>query len=86
MAGAIPPEVRATWPKPNYSNPESRRGALLGVEIVLLFITVLVMALRMYTRKVIRKSVGLDDWLMTLATVTLALSSSMAFDVRWTVD
>ena len=64
-----PPEVMETWPKPNYENPESRQGLLFGFEIPLIIITSIAMALRMYTRAFLTRSIGADDWLMLGATI-----------------
>ncbi|EPS36689.1 hypothetical protein H072_9747 [Dactylellina haptotyla CBS 200.50] len=64
-----PPEVLASWPKPNYINPENQTAQLMAVEITLCSFTTIVMALRLYSRGVLTKSIGTDDWLMTGALI-----------------
>ncbi|KAK6517610.1 hypothetical protein TWF281_004259 [Arthrobotrys megalospora] len=60
-----PPEVLASWPAPNYVNPENQTMQLMAIEITLCSITTIVMGLRLYSRGVLTKSIGSDDWLMT---------------------
>lgn len=62
--------VLATWPKPNYVNPENQTAVLLGTEISLIVLTTIVVALRVYTRAALTRSIGSDDWLMVAATVS----------------
>lgn len=70
-----PPEVMATWPKPNYVNPETRGSTLIVVEILTLFLAVTCVALRLYVRIVMMRKTDWDDWLMVGASVS-ALPSS----------
>lgn len=64
-----PPEVIASWPPPNYTDPETRGIALLAIEMTILPIALLVLALRLYVRVVLLQKPGWDDWLMLLAAV-----------------
>lgn len=69
-----PPEVLATWPKPNYINPDTRGPALMIVELITLPLALLCLGLRLYVRiKIIRKT-GWDDWLMVAAAVSTVTS------------
>ncbi|KAI4595252.1 hypothetical protein KJ359_006926 [Pestalotiopsis sp. 9143b] len=62
-----PPEVIASWPKPNYKDPESRGPALLIVELTALPLAIICVALRLYVRIHVIKRSGWDDWLMVAA-------------------
>lgn len=66
----IPPlEVLAQWPTPNYENPETRGPAGDIVGIVFGALALLVVSIRLYTRKYISNGLGLDDALIVLAFV-----------------
>jgi hypothetical protein len=75
-----PPEVRATWPKPNYVDPETRGPALIIVELTILPLALLTLALRLYARVVLLKNGGWDDWLMVGAAVSFLLSLTTSKD------
>ncbi|KAJ4398216.1 hypothetical protein N0V85_006342 [Neurospora sp. IMI 360204] len=64
-----PPEVRAQWPKPNYDNPERRGPGLVIVELVMLPLSVMFVALRLYVRARLLRKTGWDDWFMIMATI-----------------
>lgn len=64
-----PPEVMATWPTPNYDDPETRGPALLIVELTIMPIAVLSLLARLYVRFFKVQKSGLDDWLMVAAMV-----------------
>ena len=64
-----PPDVLASWPTPNYINPETRGLALIVVEILALCISTIFLGLRMYVRVGIMRSVDWDDWLMVAGAV-----------------
>jgi len=70
-----PPEVIATWPKPNYVNPETRGPALIVVEILTLFLAVTCVALRLYVRIAMMRKTDWDDWIMVGASVSTFPSS-----------
>ncbi|KAI6843738.1 hypothetical protein KC340_g880 [Hortaea werneckii] len=66
----IPPlEVLSTWPTPNYGNPETRGQASLIVNIIFLFLVLVAVALRVYSRTLVRRWFGLDDIMIGLATI-----------------
>lgn len=65
-----PPEVLATWPKPNYVNPQTRGPALMIVELITLPIALLCLGLRLYVRIGIMRQTDWDDWLMVVAAVS----------------
>lgn len=74
MARDPPPEMIASWPPPNFSNPQSKGPTLLIVELLLITIVCVVVLLRIYSRVYLRKTFGLDDWFILPATVgTLSL-------------
>ncbi|KAH8731068.1 hypothetical protein GQ44DRAFT_699292 [Phaeosphaeriaceae sp. PMI808] len=64
-----PPEIRKTWPKPNYVNPVTRGSTLMAVELTLLPIAMVVVFLRMWVRVGWLKKAWYDDYLMLLAMV-----------------
>jgi len=65
----IAPSVIAKWPPPNYIDPQ-RRIWVVPLGIVLLCITTLVMAVRLYARITrMAGGFGLDDTLMIFAWV-----------------
>ncbi|KAI0115758.1 hypothetical protein GGR51DRAFT_361794 [Nemania sp. FL0031] len=69
----IPPiEVVASWPKPNYLDPESRSttGQIIGS--ILLVLVTIILAIRLYSRKRLTNGFGLDDTFICLAYVPAA--------------
>ncbi|PGG98810.1 hypothetical protein GX51_06606 [Blastomyces parvus] len=71
----VPPEIRATWPAPNYENPETRGPGLIITVLLFHIIGTLMVALRCYTRTRITFSFGVDDvWIL----VTMIPSSGLA--------
>jgi hypothetical protein len=66
---AIPLEVLASWPAPNYVDPVTRPSALYLVPIIGLALSTTFALLRFYSRAVIIKHFGVDDVLMILAVV-----------------
>lgn len=66
---AVPPEVLATWPKPNYIDPETRGPSLVIVECIALSAALICLALRLYVRIFLVRNTGLDDLIMVVAMV-----------------
>ncbi|KAJ4408722.1 hypothetical protein N0V91_002977 [Didymella pomorum] len=66
---SAPPEVIATWPKPNYIDPVTRGSALMVVELTLLPIAMIIVFMRLYVRIVWLKKSWWDDYLMVAAMV-----------------
>ncbi|KAI4708374.1 hypothetical protein J4E89_006998 [Alternaria sp. Ai002NY15] len=64
-----PPEVLATWPKPNYVDPVTRGSGLMIVELTLLPIAMIVVFLRLWVRIAWLKKSWYDDYLMIVAMV-----------------
>ena len=64
-----PPDVVASWPRPNYVNPEYQGPQLAIVGILLLVLSTSVLCLRLWVRMRMKKTAGWDDWLMVLAMV-----------------
>ncbi|KAM0334020.1 hypothetical protein ACHAQA_001040 [Verticillium albo-atrum] len=67
-----PLDIIASWPAPNYANPETRGPAAAIVAITLLIVVTFLVAIRVYTRKVITKGFGWDDILILFAYVSTA--------------
>ncbi|KAF3297858.1 hypothetical protein TWF132_004007 [Orbilia oligospora] len=79
-----PPEVLASWPAPNYVNPENQTAQLMAIEITLCSVTTIVMMLRLYSRGVLTKSIGSDDWLMTGALFfAIGLTTANCLAPQW---
>ena len=70
-----PPAVMATWPAPNYVNPQNHGAGLLIVDIVLMAVVLVVVGIRYYTRLRITKTFGPDDFLIGVALVDILLLS-----------
>lgn len=64
-----PLSVIASWPPPNYVNPETRGPAVIIVLAIFLAIVTLLIAIRIYTRIFVSRGFGLDDVLIILAYV-----------------
>ncbi|KAJ8117092.1 hypothetical protein ONZ43_g4292 [Nemania bipapillata] len=66
----IPPiGVIASWPKPNYIDPESRAAAGQSIGSIFLVLVTIVLAIRVYSRKQLTNGFGLDDTFICLAYV-----------------
>ena len=65
----------ATWPAPNYVNPQTRGPQLWIVSSIFLSIATLCVAFRLYTRIHVRSWFGPDDGLVLIAYVSLSYSS-----------
>ncbi|PGH31228.1 hypothetical protein GX50_06013 [[Emmonsia] crescens] len=84
----IPPEIRATWPTPNYDNPETRGPGLIITVLLFHIIGSTMVALRCYTRTRITFSFGIDDiWILLtiipstgLATCVLTANINYGWD------
>ncbi|OCL09635.1 hypothetical protein AOQ84DRAFT_397291 [Glonium stellatum] len=64
-----PPEVIASWPVPDYTNPISRGPTLLIVELTILPVALICVALRLYVRYFMVRKTWWDDWLMVVAAI-----------------
>ncbi|KAK4040686.1 hypothetical protein C8A01DRAFT_46055 [Parachaetomium inaequale] len=62
-----PPEVLASWPAPNYTNPQTRGRALIIVELITLPIALICLGLRLYARIHVMGRSEWDDWMMVVA-------------------
>jgi hypothetical protein len=65
----VPLEVLLSFPLSNYTNPQTRGPALVIINAILLFFVTLVVVLRIYTRTIIKRSVGYDDYSMVIGYV-----------------
>jgi hypothetical protein len=66
----LPPlDVIATWPKPNYDNPITQGPASIIVNNVFFAFATILVVLRLYTRLIIKKCFGWDDFFIILAYV-----------------
>ncbi|EAT84731.1 hypothetical protein SNOG_08455 [Parastagonospora nodorum SN15] len=65
------------WPAPNYVNPETRRPLVFGVEIPLTILTIVFTAGRFYSRTIIVRALGWDDWFMLAATIISTATNIM---------
>jgi hypothetical protein len=70
----LPPvDVLLSWPTPNYVNPKTRGPALAIVNYTLAAVTIITVALRLYTRVFIKRWFGLDDVFIILALVIITV-------------
>lgn len=71
MPGGIhpPPQVIASWPAPNYENPETRGWSLTITTVVLASIALAVFLLRLWSRLFLTHNAGADDWVLLAAMV-----------------
>lgn len=67
---AASPEVIASWPAPNYVDPDDRGPGLIYVCIIFNVISTILCAARVYSRVFITKALGVDDFLIVCGQVT----------------
>lgn len=72
---SAPPAVIASFPKPNYVNPQTHGPALIVLAILLSTIGILVVGTRLYARFYITKAPGVDDLLIVGALISGIASS-----------
>jgi len=66
----------ASWPKPDYVDPETRRPLALAVMIPMTVLVITFISCRFYSRTVLINALGWDDWIMFLAAVSLLIHHS----------
>lgn len=65
-----PAEVVASWPTPNYVDPERRGPESVVVQSILVFAVTAILIIRLYARTVItRAGIGLDDAMIIVSWV-----------------
>jgi hypothetical protein len=67
----VPLEVQLSWPRPNYKNPTTRGNAAGIVIVTTTAMTLVVVALRVYTRVWVQRWYGYDDFFVALALVCI---------------
>lgn len=67
------PEEFASWPPPNYVDPETARPLALGIVIPMSVLVIVAISGRFYSRTVLVKTLGWDDWIMLLAAVRASI-------------
>ncbi|CAI6231432.1 unnamed protein product [Periconia digitata] len=70
-------EEIASWPAPNYVNPETRRPLVLATAIPLLCLVAIAISVRFYSRIFIVRALGADDWVMLFAAIASMSTSAM---------
>ena len=88
MTSILPPiEVMATWPPPNFINPESRAALMLACEVPVVTLTVITVALRLISRAFLTVGrINLDDIMILLAAgsgIALTVVSLLAIKYGW---
>ncbi|KAF3915618.1 hypothetical protein ABW21_db0208306 [Orbilia brochopaga] len=66
----ISPEIIASWPPPNFIDPETKHAEMFAWELVLLSAAVIAVVLRLYVRiRLVRHAwaIGWDDWGIAIA-------------------
>jgi hypothetical protein len=73
MPGGIHPplKVMATWPTPNYRNPDTYPKTVFISACILGPLTLCLLFVRLWVRVRLQHSAGWDDWLMLVAMVSL---------------
>lgn len=71
MAGGLhpPPEVIASWPNPNYVDPQTRGYGQVILCAVLGFFSIFTVSIRLWTRARVTNNFGIDDFIILLAMV-----------------
>lgn len=64
-----PISVIASWPTPNYDDPEDRGPTLIIVEVIIIFLALFTLLGRIYVRVHTLKKSSWDDWLMVGAAI-----------------
>ena len=59
----------ADWPTPNYEDPVKRAPTLTVVNVFFFSLMTIILALRLYSKAAIKKSLGIDDVLICLSWV-----------------
>ncbi|OBT89070.1 hypothetical protein VE02_01965 [Pseudogymnoascus sp. 03VT05] len=79
-----PPEVMATWPKPNYIDPVRRGNESIIIQAVLVALVTLFVSIRLYARLAITKAgIGLDDVIIVIsAIVGLGLTAGVILAIH----
>lgn len=60
-SGIPPPQVIASWPKPNYLNPVTQGPAVTIITIFFGILAVFIYSARLYTRFFVTRAPGVDD-------------------------
>ncbi|KAF2120488.1 hypothetical protein BDV96DRAFT_267591 [Lophiotrema nucula] len=79
MATATPEEM-ASWPEPNFVNPESRGPIVIGLTVTTLALVVIFVIARFYGKGVLRQALGRDDWIMLVAAIFSIPVSAIALE------
>lgn len=69
----VTPEQLASWPAPNYVDPDTRIGLVLGIEIPFVVVTVAIIVARMVAPIYTSRRLEIEDWLMSFACVGISL-------------
>ena len=69
VTSKAPPSVIASWPKPNYVDPDTEGPALMIVGIIFSGIAILLVSARIYSRYFITRAPGIDDLLVAISLV-----------------
>ncbi|KFY25173.1 hypothetical protein V493_04777 [Pseudogymnoascus sp. VKM F-4281 (FW-2241)] len=79
-----PPEVVATWPKPNYVDPVRRGNESEVVQSFLAALVTVILIIRLYARIAITKAgIGLDDTMMIISWVfAMGLTASVILALK----
>jgi hypothetical protein len=61
----------ASFPPPNYVDPETKTAQVLGILIPMTVLVIVFILARIWSRTIIVLAIGMDDWLMLVAAVSL---------------
>ncbi|KAL2841833.1 hypothetical protein BJX68DRAFT_271014 [Aspergillus pseudodeflectus] len=74
---APPPEIIASWPEPDYMDPDYQGPQLLIVGVILLVVSCTVVGLRLWVRLHMKNSASWDDWII-LSVIPFMVCSTAA--------
>ena len=65
-------EKGAKWPPPNFDNPEFNSTVVLGFTAPMLGLVLTFVCIRFYGKGVVKRALGLNDWMMLVAAVSIS--------------
>lgn len=74
----------ASFPPPNYIDPETRLPLALAICIPMSVLVTVAISARFYSRTVLVRALGLDDWIMLLAAVSGYTKSALLINILLT--
>jgi hypothetical protein len=80
------PEEMASWPAPNFDNPQSCSPVLIGLTAPTMALVFVFTGVRFYGKGILRNALGLDDWIMLVAAVRYIATSHSLYPLTLLLD